>query len=374
MYSFWRTRKAIALISIAFFRFWKLIFLEFINILNLLNIYKKKEKEDSVANFTIEKKKPIIFVSVCKNKNNMGGQKYNGGIKELNYLIKLLRLKGYEAYFVTYDGSYDKWLMDHQPHISIKDFRNKINKNSNFRCVTSWIEAKSFIDLSPKFYFWDMELGATNNVHFSKLNKYIRSKRIKNVAGISRTVQAWYLSHFNRSCTIIPNLIDQTNWYEKPEIRIRNRVGYMNEGKHTEKFIKEISSISNKHELNLEYFEIYGDEKQVLEMMRTCNIYLSLNIGKEKLFGEGCPRTIIESMAAGCINISFDIIGNKEIVINNYNGFIAEKKTPNSMATLLVDIYIKNNFEYYRNNSLELLNKVHNLNNRWNAVKSFLQL
>jgi hypothetical protein len=39
-------------------------------------------------------------------------------IKELNYLVKLLRNHDYEAYIVTYDGGYEPWLIEHQPHIS----------------------------------------------------------------------------------------------------------------------------------------------------------------------------------------------------------------------------------------------------------------
>ncbi|MFC1785297.1 glycosyltransferase [Candidatus Neomarinimicrobiota bacterium] len=374
-YTFWRTRKAIALILIMLSRAKTLIHQEFKNILFHLKLTKnKREILDYSKQVILSKEKPIIFVSVCEDIINAGGPKYNGGIKELNNLVKLLRSKGYESYIVTYDGNFENWLIDHQAHISLPDFKDMIVKTKNYRCITSWIIAEAFLKECQEFYFWDMELAATNNKHFHKLSKYMRSKRLKNVAGISRTIQAWYMTSFQKNCYVIPNLIDRTIWFPEPLQRIENRIGYMHEGEHTDLFVKKIESITKKSNLNLEFIKLSGDEKKILDLMRTCNIYLSLNIGKDELFGEGCPRTIIESMAAGCINISFDLIGNKEVVINNYTGFIVNNKTTNSMGEMLCKLYKENNFEYYRSNVKSLFDKVHNFESRWSSVKSFLQL
>lgn len=375
MYSFWRTKKAIALIFNTLFHVRKLIYQEVKNILFHLKLIKNKRNILIDNNLGIvADEKPIIFVSVCVDNISTGGQKYNGGIKELNLLVKLLRLKGYEAYLVTFAGNYENWLIEHQPHISIQHFKNIIAKTKNYRCVTTWIFADAFLKECPKFYFWDQELGATNNTHFYKLSKYIRSKNIINVAGISRTIQAWYITNFQKKCYVIPNLIDRTTWFPRPLQRIENRIGYMNEGEHTDTFMKTIELITKKSGLKLGFIKLSGNEEQIFDLMRTCNIYLSLNMGKDELFGEGCPRTIIESMAAGCINISFDLIGNKEIVINNYNGFIVNKKTANSMGEMLCKLYQENNFEYYRSNVNNLFKSYHNFEERWVNIKSFLEL
>ncbi|MFM6619599.1 MAG: hypothetical protein ACKPI9_06460, partial [Dolichospermum sp.] len=76
----------------------------------------------TVHSSQISQEKPIIFASYCGSADFRGNLKFCGGTKELNYLVKLLRERGYEAYFVTYDGTYEPWLLDHQAHISLDKF------------------------------------------------------------------------------------------------------------------------------------------------------------------------------------------------------------------------------------------------------------
>jgi len=116
------------------------------------------EEKVVIQQFAEPASKPLVFASFCRGADAPGHGKFNGGVKELNYLVKLLREQGYEAYVVTYDGSYDSWLLDHQPHISMDDYNRLITYNQNIRCVTSWAIAEAFIKNSPSLYFWDMEL------------------------------------------------------------------------------------------------------------------------------------------------------------------------------------------------------------------------
>ena len=53
--------------------------------------------------------KPVLFASACQDKFHPGGQKYNGGLKQLNLLIKIARQNGYEGYLVTWDGLHDEF-------------------------------------------------------------------------------------------------------------------------------------------------------------------------------------------------------------------------------------------------------------------------
>ncbi|MFM6074220.1 MAG: hypothetical protein ACKPB9_21965, partial [Dolichospermum sp.] len=223
--------------------------------------------------------------------------------KELNYLVKLLRERGYEAYFVTYDGTYEPWLLDHQAHISLDKFQQIVKHNKNIRCITSWAVAAAFIQASPSLYFWDMELAHTENDHFPILAKLYREK-IKNTAAISRTIQAWHMAHFKRSCVIIPNLLDTSLWVSNPLNRKKYRIGYMNEGTHTQDYINTIRDFTQEKNLELEFHQISGVESEILGEMQTCEVFLSMNIGKDALWGEGCPRTVIESLASGCVVIA----------------------------------------------------------------------
>ena len=318
--------------------------------------------------------KPVIFVSACENAEHPGGYKYNGGIKELNYLVKLLRNHGYEAYMVTYDGSYKQWLFEHPPHISLDEFRYKIKSLPDVRCVTSWALAKSFIRECKKLYFWDMELYYTEHDHFSTLARLYKTKIVK-TAAISRTIQAWHMANFERSCTIIPNLPNEKYWKPDETKRLFNRVGYMNEGKHTEQHIALFKDVTTSAGLELEFYQIKGDAKEFLMGMQSCNTFVSMNMGKDPLWGEGCPRTIIEALSTGAVVLAYDIIGNREMIQHSFNGIIVPRYRQDIMAKMLIDLYQKpSEIERLRENGLNLIRSCHTSEARWPAIKEFLEL
>ena len=66
---------------------------------------------------------------------------------------------------VTSDGEYEPWLVEHAPHISLKEYKERLRSGRPVRCVTSYAIAKAFIDPAPKLYFWDMELALTDRHH-----------------------------------------------------------------------------------------------------------------------------------------------------------------------------------------------------------------
>lgn len=376
MFNFPTTRNGFARVSVALGRLLRQFYSEIIrktmHLLNMLGFkgYRIKKADKAV----IITGKPVIFASACVDEKITGGWKYNGGIKELNNLVKILRDRGYEAYVVTYDGKYEPWLIEHQPHISIAEFREKISQHNNYRCVTSWALAKTFIDLSPNIYFWDMELLYTEHDHFPTLAKLYR-KKILNTAAISRTIQAWHMANFEKKCVVLPNIIDEKIWYPSNGKRDYCGIGYMDEGRHVTEYIEKIKLKTKTAGLNLNFQLIKGSEKEVLLAMRKCEIYLSFNIGKEKFWGEGCPRTIIEALSAGCISISFDIIGNREIITDNLNGIIVENECPEEMADALIELYKnpKRMSELHSQADLFLRNTASS-EKRFESIKNFLEL
>jgi glycosyltransferase involved in cell wall biosynthesis len=389
---FWRTLNAITRIKLALARLVPSILEDlYADILKLLSLFKihldrtptdvpveiqnlKNPNSFSVNFSDSPNSKPVIFVSACESKYIPGGWKYNGGIKELNYLVKLLRGKGYEAYVVTYDGSFEPWLVEHQPHISLTEFRHKIQNISDFRCVTSWAAAKAFVQASPHLYLWDMEVAASDNRQYHILGSLYR-KKIRNTASISRTVQAWHMAHFQRSCILLPNLLDDSLWFPLNLEKQSRRIGYMNEGKHTESYLEVIKNLVAEQNLELEFKEIKGCEADVLAGMRSCEVFLSMNIGKDKLWGEGCPRTVIEALSVGCVVIAFDIIGNRETIQPNFNSVLLPRYRPDLMAEALINIYkTSGELERLRTNSQNMMATCHTFEARWPAVKEFLHL
>ena len=396
MIIFWRIRKGLSKLRLSILEFFTLSYDDVIFYIKYIYfrffcdlIFNTKKSKEFLESFNLQKNlhfrsdfsnsgcgktKPVIFISACENEIKTGDAKFNGGVHEYNNLVKLLRMKSYEAYIVTYDGTYQPWLFEHQPHISLKEFITLSKELPNIRCVTSWIVAKSFIDACEKIYFWDMELHYTDNEHFSTLAKLFR-KKIVHTATISRTMQAWYMATFRKSCYLLPNLIDDFYWHPNPDIRIFNRVGYMIEGSHTISYINHIKNEVSKSGLDLDFFQIKGDNYELLNGMQSCNIFLSLNIGKDILWGEGCPRTIIEALSTGAVVIGFDIIGNKEILIDSFNGIIVPRYQVDLMAKSIIELF--NNptkIDILRENGLKLFQSCYTLERRWPAVKEFLDL
>lgn len=318
---------------------------------------------------------PVVFASACcDGEGGHGGWKYSGGVKELNLLVKLLRDKEYEAYVVTYDGTYTPWLIDHQPHISLHEFYRRTGSTRNIRCVTSLANAEAFIKGSKDLWFWDMDLCHTEHSHYPLLAELYKHK-LRGVAAISRTIQAWHMSNFGKPCTVLPNLLDTDIWSPVEAKAAPYLIGYMDEGPHTEEVLRVIRDAALRKDVSIQFLEIEGDEGLVLESMRSCNIFLSMNIGKDRLWGEGCPRTIIEALSVGCVVIAFDIIGNREILINHFNGIIVQRGRPDLMADSLLSLLADpEQLEQMRNNSRALINSIHTLESRWPAVKEFLSL
>ncbi|MFH1457237.1 MAG: glycosyltransferase [Patescibacteria group bacterium] len=368
----WRIRNGIARISLANKRFFRLLKEEINNKFFPLKIKNNIILIESISEKK-EKNKPIFFASACVDQEKSGSWKYNGGIKELNYLVKLLREKGYEAYMVTYDGKYEKWLIEHQPHISIQEFKEIMKENKNTRCITSWAAAQAFIDECDEIFFWDMELLYSEHKHYSLIAKLYRNKKIKKTAAISRTIQAWHMANFEKKCLTLPNLIDLHTWQPAELKRQPKKIGYMDEGDHTDEYIQ---IIKNKTKgLNLKFQLIQGYEEDILTQMQSCEIFLNLNKGKDDFWGEGCPRTIIEAMATGCISISFDVIGNKEMIIDNFNGFIIPRYRPDLMATKINYLFDNpETIDTIRKNTKKILDSSHSFKARWPIVKEFLEL
>jgi glycosyltransferase involved in cell wall biosynthesis len=317
--------------------------------------------------------RPVIFVSACESENKPGGDKYCGGTKELECLVKLLRLHGYEAYVVTWNGEREPWLVEHQPCISLTEFRKRLKVAPEVRCVTSLASAAAFIRECPGIYFWDMELAATGHFHFAALAK-MHKRKIRRVAAISRTVQAWHMTSFGTPCTVIPNLLDESIWSPSGE-RVKGRVGYMNEGTHTDEYVTRIRGMTESCGLELDFQLISGAEADVLAGMRSCEVFLGMNAGKDPLWGEGCPRTLIEASSTGCVVVAFDLIGNRETLIDNFNAVIVPRQSVDEMAEALVRLHTQpDEIERMRTNALSLIQSCHTLGARWPAVKEFLEL
>lgn len=346
---------------ISFFYFFKIIHFFFF----------KNYKKTTFNNNNITK--PIIFISSMRGSADKSDQTlFNGGFKEQNYLANILIRCGYEAYIVTYSGGHSQWLINHSPTISYRDYL-KIKEKNIYKSVTSWLDADLFIKTSREIIFFDMELHYTNNFNFYKLVYFLITKKIRNIAVISNVLQAWYANNLFIKPMVVPHFIDLSVWKPVGKNDL-NAIGFMDEGSHCSSHINEIKIFLSKHKLHqVEFIKISGSESEVLQKMQKVGIFLNLNTGKDYQWGEGDPRTIIESMSAGCINISYDLLGNNQSIIDGFNGFIAENVNPENMAKIILKLYDDPKLvNLIRQNSLNFINSKYSYENQKNWAKSLL--
>lgn len=319
--------------------------------------------------------RPHIFVSYATDENLKGSDRYCGGEKLLNNLVLLLRRHGYEAWMVSIDGKNAGWLAEHAPFLSLAEFQERLRSAPDARCVSSWIKARAFLNSCPDFYFWDQELAASARSHFPKFARLMARKKIRKMAGLNRSVQAWHQVVFERESSLLRPLVDEKYWQPDPARRISSRVGYFDEGEHSADYIRLIRERTSAAGLELEFHRLQGDEPVIISEMQTCAIFLALNIGKSPLWGEGGPMGPLEAMSCGTIPICFDMNGPWEVIQQNYNGVVTQKIDPNLMADALLNIYGEpGRLEMMSQRCLEMTKTSHTMKARWVDVCKFLDL
>ncbi len=285
----------------------------------------------------IDRPKPIVFASACVDEKTGGGKKYNGGQKMLNLMVKLLRQHDYEAYMVTYDGSYDRWLVDHPQHVSIAEYREMLSGKDprDVRCVTSWIESWMFRKHAPNLYFWDMELAYSEHSHYAPIADAVRRNGMR-IAGCNRMIQAWHMANWGKPASLLGLMVDPDVWYPSDD-KQGNLVGYMWESPDTDTEIAVVRDACEKAGCGLEFEMIRGTEAECAASMRRCSYFLGMNHGKEPLWGEGFGLPMLEAMQSGCFVISNDLLGNREYMVEGYTGRIVKPADAEAMSKALIE-------------------------------------
>jgi hypothetical protein len=317
---------------------------------------------------------PIVLISSCKDAAHTGDFKYNGGVKLYTVWAKVLRSAGYQTFIVTYDGRHEPWLIEHQPHVSLDTVRRWKAAGIPLRFVTGWIDSSAFIELADEIYFCDCEIAATANELFPVLSRLMESK-IRAVATNSRTQQGWYMATFGRRVTLIPEWSDETLWTPDPARRVPGRIGYMREGPCAADEAKHVAARCAEAGVAAELVEVRGDEAEVRDLMRECDVFLGLNPGKDPLWGEGCPRSPQEAMHAGCVVVAYDVHGNREYLIDGYSGFVVPRGRPDLLAERVVELLRAPQLkEQVRSTALELAARAFSSWGRWPLLRDFLEL
>lgn len=316
----------------------------------------------------------IVF-SVSQNKEAPGGYKYNGGIKLINLWVGLLRKSGYKAVIMTHDGKYENWLLKNQPHISLPELILLKNSGHKIKYVTTWLKSDEFISIADEIYYFDAELAFTSGEHFGILTNLITNNKLRKVGTHSRIIVSWYLEKLKILASYIQEWSDHQVWKVKKKKKRNNIVAYTTESQETAVEISEIEEMCRRSGLKLSFIEVAGTEKEMVNQLGKATYFLGLNHGKDRVWGEGCPRTQQEAMHAGCIVLAYDVLGNHELIHNNINGYLIPNNRSDILATKLIELEnnptLRNEIQ---NNSLNYATTYLSPNGRIKQIEEFLDL
>jgi len=301
-------------------------------------------------------------------------KRYNGGSKIYTLWTKLLRKNGFDAYIATQDGSYEKWLVKHEPVISYRDVEDFRSKGNEMRVLSGWLDTPGLERLiaDGQFYYFDAELRWT--LHFrNKLDYYLNKGKIADISTHSRYIQSWYMANYGIKPFLINEWSDKSVFFEDSSKRIQERIGCMRDSEDQEAF--DFLEGKCKASGECEIIRVSGNEKIVADLLRTVDIFVGLNPGKHPFWGEGCPRTQQESLHCGCVLIAFDCLGNREYLYDNWTGLMVPSGDIEALwkavKFLIENPEIK---EQLRTNGKSIADGLFSEKNKYKLVSSFLGL
>ena len=306
-----------------------------------------------------------IFFSYCVDSQVIGDSMYNGGVKGHNELARLLNQNGHEAYIVTYDGTYSKWMCEHQPVISLEEAK----RLGADRYITSWVDARAFIGIAPQIYLADWEPFYSHYMFNQRTVDLLNANKIKAVCVETRYEQAYWRAKHDIDAHIVPPFCDHKYWKALQFQNVDGGLGYFQENDSEGEVVRRIGE-----NLGLETVKMHGTEAEVIKQLQSCDIYLCINPGKDKFHCEGLARTCLEAMTCGCVVVAYDVGGNREFIIDGYNGFIGEHSE--KWMTEKVELLMKNPFrkKQLRDRSLEYASSAFTEERTWKELKRFLEL
>lgn len=106
---------------------------------------------------------------------------------------------------------------------------------------------------------------------------------------------------------------------------------------------------------NIKNVKVLGFRKDVNEMINISDVLISMS------YREGLPKNVIEAMACSKPLILTDIRGNRDLVMNNKNGFIVNVGDIEHTKKAIIKLYNIENIDYLGNKSLEY-SKIYDVN------------
>jgi len=260
-----------------------------------------KESQRIIRETIIEKKIQIL-------------QLYNAkGVRNALKAAKDLPVK-----FVLYRGYSDNihW---YDPSMHFKYLHPRVDK-----IICNSIGVKELFD---KQLFFDKDKAvAINKGHRLEWYSDVQPKDIRSEVGISSDSLLLVNVANNRKMKGIPFLLKAINALpEEANINLL-LIGRDMDSKEN---LQLLSNPTNRKKVHF-----LGFRTDALEVVASCDSFVSSSIT-----GESITKSIIESMALEVAPIITDIVGNRELVLENENGLIAKKENSESLKEAILKLY-----------------------------------
>ena len=187
---------------------------------------------------------------------------------------------------------------------------------------------------------------------------------------------------------IIPNYINIERFYNKKLERNSDRllfVGRLIKQKNLQNLIKSLK----RCRIGL---DIYGNgplKNELLDLSQRLNVDCKIYppIANDELatvynsytffilpsLYEGLPKVLLEAMACGCICIGTDVVGIKEIIRNNENGFLAKSTEVPALIEALEQLTSQKNNSQLSENAEKTIIEGYSLNTIYRKEQSWIQ-
>jgi len=295
-----------------------------------------------------------------------------GGMKLMANWCKILNNHGHEAVIATLDGSHDAWLKEPPTFVSLDLCHHWITNGREVQWVIPWLVAAAALEVAEKFYYFEAEIAYTTDQNTIRIKQH--RDRILGWATNSRYQQARYMAHFGIKPVLIVGTSDHDYWFPVCN-RINNRIGFMIEGPNTLEEIRLIRAYMQRQGVCAQFIQIQGVERDIIHAMQQCDIFLGMNPSKHPLWGEGCPRSQHEAMHCGCVVIAYDVLGNREYLMEGYTGFLVPPGQPETMAKRLVQILKSpDTKERIRSRGIQFTQETGGIHRQWLQLKQWLNL
>ena len=317
-----------------------------------------------------------------------------GAQRQLVGLAKELRLKGYDVTIVVYTDIHfylPEVINNNIPYIYIRSAHKKMYriygiakyiKQEKPDCVISYLETPSLIMSIIKIFYNEFKLivserNTTQTLTYKDRLRFFLYRNADYIVSNSFTQNDFIKNHFPKlknKCVSIVNFVDTTKFvkstHKKSTFVTFVVAASISRSKNLLNFIRSLRIVLNENYTNftVRWFGIVDENNSYYLSCRRCieennlgtvisllpkTLHIVEEYAKADFFClpslyEGTPNALLEALSCGIPSICSDVSDNAHYVKDNYNGFLFNPTSIESMAHAVIKCLEMTDDTYYK--------------------------